>query len=149
MKEEKKVVHDAGKKYTICEANAKLLFAGSTKPQLNSNMSKLARSCIEMLPDELWFEVFIYTSSNDLCCAWRNLNTRINAILRSVPIRIHITSKSNEHIHIKNMLANFPLQILHAKDERVGTTPSLLSRSEDLLSLVNIRSLYLAFARAA
>jgi hypothetical protein len=107
-------------------------------------MSKLARSCIEILPDELWFEVFVYTSSNDLYFAWRNLNSRINAIIRSIPIRIHITSKSNDHIHIKNMLRNFPLQILHVKDERVGTTSSLLSESVDLLSLVNIRSLYLA-----
>ena len=99
---------------------------------------------MEILPDELWFEVFVYTSSNNLYCAWRNLNARINAILRSIPIRIHITNKSNDHIHIENMLATFPLQILHAKDERVGTTPTLLSQSDDLLSLVNIRSLYLA-----
>ena len=87
--------------------------------------------------------MFVYTSLHDLYCAWRYLNARINAILRSIPIRIPITNKSNDHIHIKNMLANFPMEILHARVERVAMPPPLLSQTDDLLSLVNIRSLYL------
>jgi hypothetical protein len=107
-------------------------------------MSKLAKSHIELFPDELWLEVFAYNSPIDLYNAWRNLNSHINAILRSVCISIHIENKSDGNIHHKNALTYFPLQTVHIKDKRLDTRTTVQFWPIDLLPLVNIRSLQLA-----
>jgi hypothetical protein len=107
-------------------------------------MSKLVRPRIELLPNEMWLEIFSYTLPSDLYCAWWNLNSHINLILRSLRISIYITSKSKDNTHYKNTLTRFPLQTVSVKDERWDTMTSSQSWPVDLLALANIRSLYLA-----
>jgi hypothetical protein len=106
-------------------------------------MNKLARSSIELLPDELWLEVFTYTPLLDLHYAWRNLNSHIDAIIQSVSINVHINSKSNQNIDFKNVLTHYPLQAVSIKDERWDTKASSQSEPICLLPLLNLRSLYL------
>ena len=54
---------------------------------------KLTR--IEDLPDALFFNLFFFTRPKDLLQGWFNLNSRLNVILRSIPISIEITNNED------------------------------------------------------
>jgi hypothetical protein len=109
-----------------------------------SDMDTSIKSHIELLPNELWLRVFAYTPLRDLYYAWQNLNSHIDAILRSAYIGIYIENKNDENISYKNMMMHFSSQIVHIKDERLNTALSSQISPIDLLSFVNFRSLYLA-----
>lgn len=107
-------------------------------------MSDSSGSCIELLPDELWLQVFGYTELCDLYNAWRNLNSHINAIIQSARISIYIKNRQHDEIPYQEMLGYFSRQIVHIKDERLHTSTSSQAWPIDLRSLENFRSLYLA-----
>lgn len=97
---------------------------------------------IEDLPNELFLEIFSYISSNDLFYEWFNLNDRINAILRSVPMRVRIKT-NDEYNQTVPFLQHFSSQITHLKDDRV-----LPYAGVDVRLLTNVRYLYLNLCSA-
>lgn len=92
---------------------------------------------IEHFPDELFFSLFSFTHPKDLLRGWLNLNSRLNAILRSIPISIEI--KNNEDLDNNLLdLQHFASQVISLKDTR------LIPRTQvDVRSLTNIQYLYL------
>lgn len=96
---------------------------------------KLSR--IEHFPDELFFSLFSFIHPKDLLCGWLNLNSRFDAILRSIPISIEI--RTNEDLNNNLLyLQHFASQVISLQDTRlIPQTPV------DVRSLTNIQYLCL------
>jgi hypothetical protein len=92
---------------------------------------------IEDLSDELFFDIFSFIHPKDLLQGWYNLNSHINAILRSIPISIEI--KNNEDFDNNRLyIEHFCSQIICLKDGRLMPKTAI-----DVRSLINIQYLYL------
>jgi hypothetical protein len=92
---------------------------------------------LEDLSDELFLYIFSFIRPKDLLEGWCNLNYRINAVLRSVPISIEVKNDDDYNDSLPS-LQYFSSQIIYLKDERF-----LPDTQIDIRPLKNIRSLYL------
>jgi len=63
-------------------------------------MNELSR--LEILPDELFLDLFSYIPPIELYYVWNGLNNRLNAILRSVQISIDLFENTNDNNHVLN-----------------------------------------------
>ena len=96
---------------------------------------KLTR--IEDIPDELFFSIFSFTHPKDLLQGWFNLNSRLNAILHSIPISIEIQNNQDLNDNLL-YLQHFASQIIYLKDTRLMPSSRI-----DVRSLSHIQYLYL------
>jgi hypothetical protein len=94
---------------------------------------------IENLSDELFLDLFSFIQPKDLLQVWYNLNSRINAILRSVYITIEIKN-DNDFNDSLSILKHFRSQIIYLKDDRLFSPDTGI----DVRDLINIRFLYLS-----
>jgi hypothetical protein len=96
---------------------------------------------IEDLSNELFFGIFSFIHPKDLLQGWYNLNSHINAILRSIPISIEI--KNNEDFdNNRPYIEHFCSQITYLRDG-IKDGRLMPKTAIDVRSLTNIQYLYL------
>jgi hypothetical protein len=99
-------------------------------------------STLEIFPTELFIELFSFIKPIDLYIGFLNLNSRINTILHSISIHIHIVNNEYYEQH-KDSMNYFANQIIYLA---IDCHWSYLSNNISLRSYPNLRSLHLPMA---
>ncbi|CAF4130539.1 unnamed protein product [Adineta steineri] len=104
-----------------------------------SNLTRRNKSKLELLPDEIFLELFSYMKPIDLYHGFLNLNSRLNNILNDTYIYIHIIN-DNEHKNDQLCINYFARQIIYLAIDCHWTC---LSYPINLRFLTNLRSLHI------
>jgi hypothetical protein len=107
-------------------------------------MAESSPTTVEIFPAELFFELSKYFEGTELYKIFKDLNLRINSILRQTPLHLNITDVDvYNHYVQQNILSFINLQSIRSLHVYSHCTYMAIFEEFPLSSFTNLRSLML------